>query len=96
MYGLSACLMSEIPFSHEKAPLNFQDYRVSRMKDAPNIEVLIDRNQWHPTGVGELGVVAIAPAVANAVRKISSTRFLRLPLLNKKGLLNLENGIQSG
>ncbi|MBV1882889.1 MAG: molybdopterin-dependent oxidoreductase [Pseudomonadales bacterium] len=94
IYGLSACLMSEIPFKQKGLALNFQHYRVARMKDAPKVEILIDQNQWHPTGVGELGVVAIGPAIANAVRKGVSHRFLRFPFLNTEGRLNLENAVE--
>ncbi|MBL4868205.1 MAG: xanthine dehydrogenase family protein molybdopterin-binding subunit, partial [Pseudomonadales bacterium] len=93
MYGLSACLSSEISNNPDNASPNFDSYIVARMQDAPIIHVSIEESQRHPTGVGELGVAAIGPAVANAVRRATNMRFVSFPLL-KQSRLNLENAIQ--
>ena len=85
LFGLSACLYSEIPEDSELLNMNFNNYQVARMIDTPTIEINIQKNSFAPTGAGELGVPPIAPAIANAYRKLTGKRFVRMPfLLNNK------------
>jgi isoquinoline 1-oxidoreductase subunit beta len=59
---------------------NFHDYLVLRLKEAPEIEVhLIPGNETPASGVGESGVPAVAPAVANAIFSATGKRARRLP-----------------
>jgi isoquinoline 1-oxidoreductase beta subunit len=61
---------------------NFHDYQVLRLADAPEIEVhLIEGKETPQGGVGESGVPAVAPAVANAVFAATGKRLRRLPIL---------------
>ena len=46
----------------------------------PEIDVHIVASSERPTGVGEMGVPPIAPAVANAVFAATGTRLRSLPL----------------
>ena len=60
---------------------NFHDYPMTRMKDAPNIDVtIIDNMETVPTGVGEPGVPVIAPAICNAIFNATGKRVRTLPL----------------
>jgi isoquinoline 1-oxidoreductase beta subunit len=61
---------------------NFDQFRIARMEDYPpvvNIEFLKTNNKWI-TGVGEEAIPQIAPAIAQAVFKITGKRIRSLPL----------------
>jgi isoquinoline 1-oxidoreductase subunit beta len=59
---------------------NFDRYRLLRMDEMPSIEVELIASTEAPGGVGELGVPAIAPAVANAWYRATGIRVRRLPI----------------
>jgi isoquinoline 1-oxidoreductase beta subunit len=59
---------------------NFNDYRILRMAEVPQIEVHIIPSREAPTGVGELGVPPVAPAVVNAIFAATGRRLRNLPL----------------
>jgi isoquinoline 1-oxidoreductase beta subunit len=59
---------------------NFGDYRMVRMNEGPKIEVEIVESNEPPTGVGEPGVPVIAPAIVNAIFKLTGKRYRNLPL----------------
>ena len=50
------------------------------MHEMPTIEVYFAPSTEPPTGLGELGVPAIAPAVANAIFAAVGLRIRRLPI----------------
>ena len=56
-------------------------YRVPRFGDVPPIEVvLLDRHDIPPAGAGETPIVAVAPAVANAIHRATGRRIRAMPL----------------
>ncbi len=60
---------------------NFHDFPIARNLDAPqrmNIEIL--PSDGPPTGVGEVGVPPIAPAIVNAIHQATGKRIRSLPL----------------
>jgi isoquinoline 1-oxidoreductase beta subunit len=59
---------------------NFHDYPVLRMNQAPEVETIIMPSAAHPEGMGEPATPPIAPAVANAVFKLTGKRLRSLPL----------------
>jgi isoquinoline 1-oxidoreductase subunit beta len=59
---------------------NFDDYKLLKMSDVPEIEVHIVKSTEKIGGIGELGVPALAPAVANAVFAATGARVRRLPV----------------
>jgi isoquinoline 1-oxidoreductase len=80
--GLGGALFEQILFADGKIlnPL-FSQYRVPRFKDAPQIEVvLVDRKDLPSAGAGEIGLIGIAPAVANAYAAATGTHLHQLPL----------------
>jgi isoquinoline 1-oxidoreductase beta subunit len=63
---------------------NFHQYRIARMEDYPpqvNVQFLKTNNKWI-SGVGEEAIPQIAPAIAQAVFKITGKRIRSLPLGN--------------
>jgi len=59
----------------------FSAYRVPRLADVPPIEVLlIDRPDLPSAGAGETPMIAIAPAIANAIFDATGRRLRSLPL----------------
>jgi CO/xanthine dehydrogenase Mo-binding subunit len=58
------------------------DYRVPRFSDMPKIEVeIIDRKDLPPAGAGETAIVALAPAVGNAIFAATGLRLRSLPMV---------------
>ena len=79
-YGLSAALRSKITLKNGRVEqANFDTYPVMRIAEAPAIDVAIVPSDASPTGIGELGVPAIAPAVSNAIFAATGKRIRRLP-----------------
>ncbi len=81
VYGLSAALTEELTVKDGAVQQrNFHDYRVLRMGDMPEIHTKIVSSDAAPTGMGEVGVPAVAPAIANAVFRLTGKRLRRLPM----------------
>lgn len=79
-YGLGAALRNKITLTNgEVDQSNFHDYQPLRISDMPKVEVHIVDSTEPPTGVGEPGVPAIAPAVSNAIYAASGKRLRSLP-----------------
>lgn len=82
-FGLDATLFSEITLTEggRVVQSNFHDYRTLRINEMPRIEVAILKSDRDPSGVGEAGVPPVAPAVANAWRKLTGKSVRRLPMV---------------
>ena len=81
VYGLSAALLEELSVKGGAVQQsNFNDYRVLRMSDMPEIHTKIVTTDNPPTGMGEIGVVTVAPAIANAIFQLTGTRLRHLPM----------------
>lgn len=59
---------------------NYSDYPMIRMNEIPTVHVEIVESNENPTGVGEPGVPVIAPAIINAIFKLTGKRYYNLPL----------------
>lgn len=80
--GLGAALSEEIRFAGGVL-LNgsFSKYPVPRFRDTPPMEtVLLDRPDIESAGAGETPIIAVAPALANAVFAATGKRIRSLPL----------------
>jgi isoquinoline 1-oxidoreductase len=83
LMGLSGALFEHVGFGGGQV-LNprFSQYRVARFTDVPVVDVvLVDRPDLPAAGGGETPIIAIAPALANAIFAATGRRIRSLPLL---------------
>jgi isoquinoline 1-oxidoreductase subunit beta len=86
IFGLSAALLGEITLEQGSVQqTNFGDYPILRMDQAPEVEVYIVPSDGSPSGIGEMPIPPIAPAVANAVFAATGKRIRHLPM-NRESL----------
>ncbi|EDP76397.1 xanthine dehydrogenase family protein molybdopterin-binding subunit [Hydrogenivirga sp. 128-5-R1-1] len=78
--GLSAFLYEGVRFKDGFAVNNNYDtYPILKMEETPEIEVHIVRSEGEMGGIGEPGLPPIAPAVANALFRITGKPVTELP-----------------
>jgi isoquinoline 1-oxidoreductase beta subunit len=81
VFGLTAALKAQATVENGRVQQdNFHNYPLLRMDEMPNIEVHILKTDNLPSGIGEMGVPPIAPAVANAVFAATGKRIRRIPI----------------
>jgi isoquinoline 1-oxidoreductase len=81
--GLGGAMFEAIHFGGgEVLNPSLSTYRVPRFTDVPPIDViLIDRTDVPPAGAGETPIVAVAPALANAIFDATGCRLRSMPLI---------------
>jgi len=80
--GLGPALSEEMIFKDGRM-LNaaFRSYAVPRMKDVPQMDVhLLDRPDVPSAGAGETPLIAVAPAVGNAIFHATGMHVRRMPM----------------
>jgi len=81
VYGLSAALLEELIVKNGAVQKsNFNDYPVLRMSDLPEVHTRVVASDAPPTGMGEIGVVAVATAIATAQFSLTGKRLRHLPM----------------
>ena len=81
IYGLSAALWGDITLrSGRVQQRNFNDYRVLRLNETPDIDIHIIPSDAPPGGIGETGVPPVAPAICNAIFAATGKRLRSLPI----------------
>jgi isoquinoline 1-oxidoreductase beta subunit len=81
VYGLSAALWGEITLEGGRVKQsNFNDYRVLRLHEMPELDVHIIPSTAVPGGLGETAVPPVAPAICNAIFAATGRRLRSLPL----------------
>jgi len=81
--GLGGALFEAIEFENGriKNP-RFSSYRVPRFRDVPEIEAtLLDRKDLPSAGGGETPIMAVAPAIGNAIFDATGIRLNNLPMI---------------
>lgn len=81
--GLGGALFEAVHFDAGRIlHPRFSEYRVPRFSDTPPIDVvLVERKDLPFAGAGETPIVAIAPAIANAIVAATGRRLRDLPLV---------------
>ncbi len=83
MMGLGGAVFEIIHFENGKI-LNphLAEYRVPRFSDMPQIDVeILDRKDIAPAGAGETPIMALAPAISNAIFAATGIRLRSLPMV---------------
>jgi len=83
--GMSAAMFEQITIDDGRvAQSNFDDYRIARLRDAPEINVTIVESKASPTGVGEPGTSPVVAAITNAIFAATGKRIRKLPIGRQK------------
>ena len=81
VYGLTSALYGAITIKGGRVQQNnFNDYKMLRMNEMPEIEVHVVPSGGDPTGAGEFAVPPVAPALCNAIFAATGKRVRRLPI----------------
>ncbi len=81
MFGLTYTLHGAITLENGVVMQgNFDTYPIARMSEAPETHVHLVESSAAPTGVGEPGVPPVAPAILNALARVTGRRIYSLPL----------------
>ena len=84
VFGLAQALGASTEFENGlPTARRLRDIDLPKLADIPEITVEFIRNDEAPGGVSELGVPAVAPAVANALSSAAGIRLRELPLLSR-------------
>jgi isoquinoline 1-oxidoreductase beta subunit len=80
-FGLTATLKGKVTIENGRVQQgNFDDFPLLRFNEMPKIEVHIVPSAHPPTGIGEVPVPPIAPAVANAIAAATGKRVRTIPI----------------
>ncbi|AOJ07320.1 xanthine dehydrogenase family protein molybdopterin-binding subunit [Burkholderia mayonis] len=81
IFGITGALYGEITIKDGRVEQsNFTDYRMLRIDQTPQIDVLIVKSAEVPGGIGEPGTAALAAALANAIYAATGKRLRKLPV----------------
>jgi isoquinoline 1-oxidoreductase subunit beta len=81
IFGLTAALYGKITIDKGRVQQrNFNDYRMLRINETPQIEVHMIKSGEAPGGIGEAACTAAPPAVGNALFAATGIRLRRLPI----------------
>ena len=80
--GLGPALREAIEFENGTIlNASFRKYQVPRFSDVPEFDIhLLDRPDLESAGAGETPIIAIAPAIANAVHHATGNRVRQMPI----------------
>lgn len=85
--GLGHAIYSNLTFKDGAAEQsNFNNYRLIRMKEVPEVDVYFVNNGIDPTGLGEPALPPTGGAVANAIYKATGKRLRNQPFINQPEL----------
>lgn len=80
LFGLSAALGERLVYKGGQVQQhNLDTYTLLRANQAPAVQVTVMPTDHAPGGMGEVGLPPVAPAVANAVARLSGKRLRSLP-----------------
>ena len=81
IFGATAALYGEVTIKNGRVQQsNFNDYRMLRIDQAPQIDVHLIKSGEAPGGIGETGVTTSSPAIRNAIYAATGIPLRRLPI----------------
>lgn len=86
VHGVSAALHEQINIVNgEVQESNLDGYRLLRMSETPQIHVQVNSTDHSPSGIGEVGLPPVAPAIANGVARLTNgIRLRHMPFLPER------------
>jgi isoquinoline 1-oxidoreductase beta subunit len=85
VFGLSAALWGEVTIAGGRVQqTNFNNYRVLRSNELPELDVHLVDSDETPGGIGEPAVALVAPAICNAIFAATGARLRSLPIGTQK------------
>jgi isoquinoline 1-oxidoreductase subunit beta len=85
VFGLSAARWGEVTIAGGKVQqTNFNNYRVLRNNEMPELDVHLVDSDETPGGIGEAAVPLVAPALCNAIFAATGRRLRALPIGTEK------------
>jgi isoquinoline 1-oxidoreductase beta subunit len=85
VFGLSAALWGEVTLvAGQVQQTNFNNYRVLRNSELPELDIHLVDSDESPGGIGEAAVPLVAPAICNAIFTATGTRLRTLPIAGQK------------
>ena len=80
-FGIGAALKHQITMKNGRVQeTNYNNFSPVRMFESPQIDIVLVPSTEKPGGIGEPGTAVVAPAIANAVAKLTGKRVRRLPI----------------
>jgi isoquinoline 1-oxidoreductase beta subunit len=81
LWGLSLALHEGTAIKNgQVTDTNLNSYTPLRMADVPELDISFIENTEIPTGLGEPGLIAVAPAIGNAIFNAVGARMRNLPI----------------
>jgi isoquinoline 1-oxidoreductase beta subunit len=85
VFGLTSALWGEVTISGGRVEqTNFNNYRLLRNNEMPELDVHLVESDAAPGGIGEAAVPLVAPALCNAIFAATGTRLRTLPIGGQK------------
>lgn len=82
IFGLAMALGASPSYRNAlPAKMRLRDYGLPRLADVGDVMIEFMDSPGDPVGVGEIGVPAVAPALASALSTITGKRYRQLPML---------------
>jgi isoquinoline 1-oxidoreductase beta subunit len=81
VFGLGAAVMQQITLVNGRVQqTNYGAFPVVRMHETPVMDIMLVQSTEKPGGIGEPATALVAPAIANAVFKLTGKRLRNLPM----------------
>jgi isoquinoline 1-oxidoreductase beta subunit len=81
IFGMGAALKHQITMTNGRVQeTNYHNFQPVRMNETPKIDIVLVKSTEKPGGIGEPATAVVAPAIANAVAKLTGKRVRRLPI----------------
>jgi isoquinoline 1-oxidoreductase subunit beta len=85
VFGLSAALWGKVTIVGGRVQqINFNNYRVLRGNELPELDVQLLDSDEPPGGIGEPAVALVAPAICNAIFAATGKRLRSLPIGSRR------------
>ena len=89
--GIGHAMYGDFSFkSGTPKAINFDNYRLIRMQETPEVRTHFVESDLSPTGLGEPGLPPAGGAVANAIHAAKGERLLKQPFINQIEMLKSE------